>query len=44
MFLVERNSERVDPSGECALDGFLPQREEVVVARRKVTDVERIRR
>ena len=38
---IDRHRQLVDPGGEDALDAVLPQREPVVVASRKVADVER---
>ena len=38
---IDRHRQLVDPGGEDALDVVLPEREPVVVARRKVADVER---
>src|SRR6202022_4804671 len=38
---MDRDRQLVDPGGQCALDAFLPKREPVVVASRKVADVER---
>ena len=41
---IDRDRQLVDPRGEDALDGFLREREPVVVARRKVRDVEAVHR